>query len=601
MPRWDPRHPSQKNPNWNKLNAGQQRYAEEQWMLARIRRGLQVPEPDSNNVTVAVPSTSNQPTTSTTTPYPYEDSGGSPPTIDDFNLDLFDDNNQPPASPQPSASNALVPYMSESQLQSPVVTGGSARRPSENAAGGTVAKRQRYNDQRGGSQLPGTAGGQGSSSGGGIGGASEDMPIMEIPRPFNYKGHYTRSFHKQHKFLTFGIAPNVVFNTLSPPENGNVYFMTTGLASIPVHLPHLYLTPMEFQQLRPGERVTSVRVTVVQRNVRVAFETSASTSGLATLNQNKNGVYAIGLNQTGYGVDSTYTGYDATEPMKPTQALAATYNSAVQFYGVDNSAGAFNDTIPTHQFGIPIALTAYWTPAMCKFSQGGWPNIEQYVTSYDAADAVGQVICDYVYKPKVGLLKKDAWPRIAGTPYRGVSGTSNQNTTIPNGRSGSNTNQRLQLQNIGHPFPAPAATPVSIGNSHSDWESDDTDGNSFAYSDFIEKSQFVSKGIDPHNENHNISVQPSLHVGVEAVPKLGPPQALTSPIPTSWTDVQSYFDVSCTMHTEWFERAEFAFPQPNGDPDIAINDHYYISTGAKPNLTSSTVVGRYTTQSRLVT
>lgn len=31
-------HPRDR-PNWDRLNAGQQRYAVEQWMLARVRRG----------------------------------------------------------------------------------------------------------------------------------------------------------------------------------------------------------------------------------------------------------------------------------------------------------------------------------------------------------------------------------------------------------------------------------------------------------------------------------------------------------------------------------------------------------------------------------
>jgi hypothetical protein len=62
----------------------------------------------------------------------------------------------------------------------------------------------------------------------------------------------------------------------------------------------LYLTPGEHRSLPAGCEVVEVIVRIYQRNLRVAFETNAANYTLATLNQNKNGLKAIGLHSLPY-------------------------------------------------------------------------------------------------------------------------------------------------------------------------------------------------------------------------------------------------------------------------------------------------------------
>lgn len=590
MPRWDPRHPSEKNPRWHLLNEGQKRYAEEQWKLARVRRGIIEPtDIDDTPLTDSGVGTT-QPTVSAVLDNPQ----GHLPDIEDFDESLFDDIPHELQNPRPVTGMA--------EVEGQTVTGsGAVVRPATSSSGGSTAKKSRHNDQRAGNNLPGTAGG----AGGGIGGGSEGGMIMEIPRPRNFKQTFTRSFNKQHKFLSFGIAPNIITKVNTPATAGNSYFLTTGLASLPVHQPSFYLTPMEFGLLYPGERVVGLDVTVVQRNVRVAFETSASTTGLATLNQNKNGICAVGLNLSGYGVDSNYTAYDATEAMKPTDVAVASYVNGVTLYGVDQGVAGFDATIPAHQFGIPIGLNTYWTSSTQSLTQGGWPNLEERIRSFDAADAVGQSICNYHYKPKVGLLKKDPWPRMAGNPYRGplTNGTA-VTVTIPNGRSGEVRNELLQPTCMGQPTqPTAAAQRMIISQIETEWNDWSGTGTAlYAYEGWIEKSQDVSRGIDPHNEKHNIAVQPSLHVGVEAVPKLTTAALLNNTIPVSWTDVQTYFDVTATMHTEWHECAEFPHAKSNNESDISWSDkHLSFGIGTGANHNSSVILGRHSRDNRTQT
>nr|CAD7448507.1 unnamed protein product [Timema bartmani] len=91
-----------------------------------------------------------------------------------------------------------------------------------------------------------------------------------------------------------GSGDNIVAHT--------VYYLTTALAQILVHKPILYMNKSEFDLLPQGSEILEVKVSIVQRNA-LSFATNASTTNLATLDQNKIGVYAIGLNKTGYGMD----------------------------------------------------------------------------------------------------------------------------------------------------------------------------------------------------------------------------------------------------------------------------------------------------------
>ncbi|XP_050066541.1 uncharacterized protein LOC126555689 [Aphis gossypii] len=143
-----------------------------------------------------------------------------------------------------------------------------------------------------------------------------------------------------------------------------LHVVTTSLNHIPVEYPFLYLSPSEYRLVSttPGslcrdvlfanERIAlngsknhtngsfgrsdpnepdrlidpfctplslckHVKVNVVMRNPRTAFETNATTSSLATLNQNKFAVVAHNLTNITRGVNYKY-GFGTTNAMNPT-------------------------------------------------------------------------------------------------------------------------------------------------------------------------------------------------------------------------------------------------------------------------------------------
>ena len=182
------------------------------------------------------------------------------------------------------------------------------------------------------------------------------MEIYSPEKPLSLFGHKISTYKKVHRFMTFAIAPSwIVVDRTTPTENQR--WLTTSLASIPWDLPILYLNPSEFRLIPNGSYVKEVRIKVVHRGNRIAFETGEIATRLATLNQVQNIVVGFGLNKTGWGVNTTYQGITSSNPMVPTEIglpINGTYEN--NFYGTNNDTPDFTAFIPTHQVGIPFAL-----------------------------------------------------------------------------------------------------------------------------------------------------------------------------------------------------------------------------------------------------
>lgn len=431
-------------------------------------------------------------------------------------------------------------------------TGASSSRSSQ--PGGAAKKRRTQEPSKktpasNPMELNGTATGQagtnaGESGGGGISGASDGPGPYIVPQPQLYSKKVIRNWHKTHKFLTFGFASKIIakpHETPAPPHT--MYYMTSPLAEVPVQKPFLYLSPQEFNLLRPGETVKSVKVKVYQRNVRVAFETASTTSGLATLNQNKNGMVAVGLNKTGYGVNASVLTVDDNIPMIITDIENPDYTIYTpMFYGAPNADGSFATTVPTVPNGDFALLKNYWVTATNNLTTGGWPNYRAKVAEYDAADAVGQCLMTYEYSPKQGMLVRDPAWRDVGAPRHNVPieivhGTGN-NQGLQVTITDATANATIGETNVNRIPPTPAAATF--------------------YDLDIEKSQWLAPGVagefDP-------KIQPSLHIGVQAVPAITSGD-VTSSVWTGiddFTDVQAYFDVECEMITEYHEHVDRMF------------------------------------------
>jgi len=102
---------------------------------------------------------------------------------------------------------------------------------------------------------------------------------------------------KNHSFISYGLA------WVKHPNDNNCIFGTTSLMSLPVDKPYFYINQSEFKMLHRGTYVKNLSVRIVMRNPRTAFETNASTTTLATLNQNKFAFIASSLNKYTRGLN----------------------------------------------------------------------------------------------------------------------------------------------------------------------------------------------------------------------------------------------------------------------------------------------------------
>ena len=122
--------------------------------------------------------------------------------------------------------------------------------------------------------------------------------------------------------MSFGLAHSKITKII-PPLAGQLNgekqrYITTFLANIPWEKPYMYMTPGEYELLGPGATCKSVKITIIHRGNRIAFETASSATALATLNNIQNIGVAYGLNKTGWGTDITPTAFASGKPMQVT-------------------------------------------------------------------------------------------------------------------------------------------------------------------------------------------------------------------------------------------------------------------------------------------
>lgn len=402
---------------------------------------------------------------------------------------------------------------------------GTVKRPGEDTGAGGAPKRVKSGNKK----LPGTGKPQGLEG-------NADRTIIYLERPMNSKVVVISKFSKQHKFLTFGIASKVLSQEIAavdPVPGYTQYFLTTALAEIPVHKLPLYMNPSEFSLLPVGAEIIELKITVVQRNALLSFQTNASSSSLATLNQNKNGVYAIGLNKTNYGCNRRYASFNDTEPMIPTSSEPPVYGPKTtdplyegleeDLYGVNNVDPTFNSSVPKHQVGMYTTLQNYFCLTNSSRYVGGWPLLQEKYTEYDAASMVGEVICTYTYNPKVGLIKLPQKYLPLQLPAVELN--------VPHGTMQSS----VELYKYNPTEAAPTVTYENSGRYSAEQIN-------FGYLDDIEKSQWYFQGPA---DIHSAKIQPTLHIGINPVPALTTGSIISGLSNSNFTDTRSYFDVHC--------------------------------------------------------
>lgn len=432
--------------------------------------------------------------------------------------------------------------------------------------------------------LPGTASGQG---GAGLNTIEQDdhqdEGVVSVPRTMLYSEWFHRVFKKAHKILTFGIATTTIEKAIPEPGTGKNYFLTSALASLPVHRIPFYMNQQEYFLLQPGEEVTLLKVKIIQRNVRIAFEAGGSTNHLATLNQNKNIQYAVGLNKTGIGLDSKYSAFVATEPMIPTDVDTAQWlNLGTALYGEEQTSAQFTTSLPLNAFGGYYIAPNYWTTASHSSYRGGWPNVISHITTKNAAATQDKVLLEYTYEPGFAPLINSVNYRGIGNPYRG------EGLAIGMGTAPYYPNTMLITNAVSTATPRPPAECSWAAGNNDNYQR--ARNSRFAYTARIERSQELGRGL---RNAIQAKAQPSLHIGIEAIPAL-----TTSSIgggePLHYTDAQAYFDVEVEMHTKFRNRAARQYGTVS---DIDFEDQIFetMPTTTQPNDASSCFMGLLTT------
>nr|QVW56805.1 MAG: structural protein [Phylloscopus fuscatus parvoviridae sp.] len=485
--------PPDERPNWDSMNEGQRRYAYEQYNLARVRRSLPIdhpiPVPDSSLVNEPSPA-ANQDIPEDMAP-PVERSAGTP----------------------------------------------QQKRPAEEELAAQTSKASRSGDIF---QLPGTGENYPVANQGGNNG------VVMIPRPFESHHVQFRTYKKVHRFLTFGLAytgmllnyeyeyPGPEKTTVKKSHNNAL--MATPMAYIPWEWDFMYLNPSEYELLPDNSYCVEVKMKVSAQNIRIAFPTNASTTELATLNQNKFIRYGEALLQNVPTVNGHYTKFKDGNPMVPEQFKTFHIDDMKKFMislygeGFDRNSveATWVSVIPNAQFGLPCTLPHYLMVCNDPEYGEGWPSFQSYCTEINADNITGQVITEMSYKPQAGYLKSPAKAIYTGFPN--LKKTDTRNIVLATGPIDARGNITMNRDKGGDFM-------IATGQ-----HTDRTDFGAVTYGNIIEKSQTSCRGL---YEVFSPQTQPSFHIGVQPVPSLTTAN-LSTPI-TSFTDSQGYFIIETEM------------------------------------------------------
>lgn len=385
------------------------------------------------------------------------------------------------------------------------------------------------------------------------GGDSYGSEVYYIERPLTIFGRKETVYKKCHKFMTFGFA---TAHIIEPIGSVNV-FQTSYLAEIPWHVPALYLNECEFNLIPIGSHVKEVTVQVIYRGSTIQFETNSSATGLATLNQINNIGVAEGLNLTGWGSNVSFKGFNSSQSMIPEGIRRPVYGSVAgqyrgmmrDYYGSNQGSTVFLGDIPKHQVGGQTFLYNYWANTSTNNiigtgttgQKGGWPCLNEKVTSMDGKTCINQVVLETSYKPKVAPLKTPLKAIGHGLPFTQATGSTAATLNVPCG--GQLTHGRVAA--IAALATASDGIPVSQVVNENENGASNAITTEFSLFSPIEKSQYWREGfwsgIQPQ-------AQPSVHIGVQPVPALSSAALLTEDNQfNQWTDTRGYWEVNVTM------------------------------------------------------
>lgn len=363
------------------------------------------------------------------------------------------------------------------------------------------------------------------------------VATSELPSPLVSVHSHVRYYRKVHRVLTYGLAyRTLAFKLAATGTTRTGYVLSTPLCEIPWDRLFMYLNTAEFINLPNSSVVSKVKCSVRTRNVRVAFPTNSSESNLATLNQNKSLVYALGLNVTATTMPLKYSAFQDTQPMIPTSFDTiddADYKGITQnMYGKSDDF----DVVPRHQVGIPQVFPIYCGMVYAPFDKGtvsdGWECLQALVTETLAVDTESQELVTAEYQPAQGLCTDQYPAKWYGLPQALVN-TGSATVDLPYGPTEVAPSKKTVQLNTG-----------SVATKYSTSIQTQTNNGYFGIIQKIERSQEIWHGL--YNQEHP-RVQPSLHVGVQPTVALSTKTLINDDSNSSFTDTQGYFDIVCEM------------------------------------------------------
>ncbi len=438
------------------------------------------------------------------------------------------------------------------------------------------------------------------------GGASSDgMMVHYIEKPISIFGRKTSTYTKSHKFMTFGLAPAILNGAAADVAQQN-FWLTSYLAEVPWHIPALYLNQSEFDLIPNGSKVKSVNIEVIYRGSTIQFETNASASEFATLNQINDIAVAHGLNRTGWGSNVSFFGFGAQTMLptaigRPQYGPNSTYRGMIRdYYGSNNNAGEqFTGDIPKHQIGRHTFLYNYWASSSRGATQtspnvgfrqfGGWPCLSEKINQMDGKTVVNQVVAASSYEPKMGMIKPVLQMEAHGLPFP----QQGAGITVPGvGNLVQTRSSTFTVTNT-----APTSSAQIQGATTEESSNYNTTQPTFDIYTPIEKSQFSRSGLWNVPEGH---IQPSIHIGVQPVPALSTAALLaTDGQFNQWTDTRAYWEVKATMIIEEYQPTAWPYAT---NPNVPAGEVIHFAPAAQrpaaltnPQNDGATLAGLYTT------
>lgn len=176
-----------------------------------------------------------------------------------------------------------------------------------------------------------------------------------------------------------------------------------------------------------GVKVKNLNCKIFFRNARQAFETNASDSSLASLNQSVDVQWAYGLNHSVAGVNGLVTADKKMHisDFKPFSSDSDHYAYLdTLMYGVDEQDTNFLTTVPYGLLSSVIVPKSYYAmysndAAKYEFTneqnvkslhaiRAGWEDLSKHLFISDAQDVASKCIYNVDYAPRMGFIKKPA-------------------------------------------------------------------------------------------------------------------------------------------------------------------------------------------------